>query len=60
QKINTNYLKGMLVEAKELMASKENKISTDEAKYLFFWGMDMYFKIEGKEKLDEEVIEGVN
>lgn len=36
----------MLSDAKLNMANKENKLSQDEAKYLFFWGMDAYFKHE--------------
>lgn len=50
-KINQIKLKDMLTASKELMANKEGKLSTDEAKYLFFWGMDSYF---GKDK--EETI----
>ncbi|WP_034438961.1 TIGR02556 family CRISPR-associated protein [Clostridium ihumii] len=54
-RISSGYLIGMIIEAKELMANKENKLSTDEAKYLFFWGMDMYFKkISEGEKVEEE------
>ena len=29
--------------AKEYMQNGENKLRSDEAKYIFFWGMDMYF-----------------
>lgn len=60
-RINSGYLKGMLSEAKELMASKEGKLSSDEAKYNFFWGMDAYFKKVEEEKNEEvkgEVING--
>lgn len=53
-KIKTTYLESMLSDARELMCNKENKVSTDEAKYLFFWGMDIYFKKEVKENNDNE------
>lgn len=44
--ISKSYFKSMMCEAKDLMAKRENKLSQDEAKYLFFWGMDSYFKSE--------------
>ncbi|SHJ72427.1 TIGR02556 family CRISPR-associated protein [Tepidibacter formicigenes] len=51
-KVESNYLKNMISEAKLLMANKENKISQDEAKYIFAWGKDSYFE---KEKNESEV-----
>ena len=42
-KADKTFLKKMLCEAKEYMANRENKLSNDEAKYIFFWGMDSYF-----------------
>lgn len=41
-----NNLKDDLSEAKEYMGSGEIKINNDEAKYIFFWGMDIRFKKE--------------
>ena len=52
-KINTSYLKEMLSEAKELMASRENKLSADEAKYIFFWGINTFYKKENDGDEDE-------
>lgn len=46
---NTTY-KNMLSEAKLYMANRENKLSQDEAKYLFFWGLHSYFKPDSEEK----------
>ncbi len=57
-KSNTIYFKNMLCEAKELMARKEGKLSFDEAKYLFFWGMDSYFKKEDDKQEDTIKEEG--
>lgn len=53
-KVNNSYFKKMLCEAKELMASKECILSFDEAKYLFFWGMDSYFVREKEEDIVNE------
>lgn len=55
-KSNTIFFKNMLCEAKDLMSKKEGKLSFDEAKYLFFWGMDSYFK---KEDGSDNVQEGI-
>ncbi|MCT4507856.1 MAG: TIGR02556 family CRISPR-associated protein [Tepidibacter sp.] len=48
-KIESVYLKNMISEAKLLMANRENRISQDEAKYIFAWGKDFYFEKEKKE-----------
>lgn len=42
--INYPSIKAMMCEAKEDMAKKENKLSQDEAKYVFFWGFNSVFK----------------
>ncbi|SCY79583.1 TIGR02556 family CRISPR-associated protein [Alkaliphilus peptidifermentans] len=52
--VDKSYFKKMICEAKEYMAKKENKLSFDESKYLFFWGADSYFKIEKEEKQESE------
>ena len=52
--INSSYFKSMMCEAKGLMGKRENKLSQDEAKYLFFWGMDSYFKSENDETTSKE------
>lgn len=39
-----NYIKEDLNKAKEYMGTGKIKINNDEAKYIFFWGMDMKFK----------------
>jgi hypothetical protein len=36
------------------MARKEGVLSFDEAKYLFFWEMDSYFKNEDETTVSEE------
>ena len=56
-KISSGWLKGILTEAKELMADEGKKLSADEAKYIFFWGMDSYFEKENDAlcDLDDEI-----
>ncbi len=49
---NTVDLKNMFCEAKEYMANREDKLSCDEAKYIFFWGIDSYF---GKKKAESAI-----
>jgi len=51
-KYSLNYpsIKTMICEAKEYMAKKENKLSQDEAKYVFFWGYNSVFKKDKDEK----------
>lgn len=51
-RVNDGYFKKLFSEAKELMLKKEGKLSFDEAKYLFFFGMDSYFKKD--EQVDED------
>jgi CRISPR-associated protein Csh1 len=53
-RISVIKLKNMLTDAKELMTERTAKLSSDEAKYVFFWGMDSYFK------KDSDVINGEN
>jgi CRISPR-associated protein Csh1 len=48
------YFKKLFCEAKDFMARKEGLLSFDEAKYLFFWGMDSYFKNEDETAVSEE------
>lgn len=43
-------IKEDLNEAKEYMISKDKKLNNDESKYIFFWGMDMYFEDDIKKK----------
>lgn len=43
-RVDSPYFQGVLTEAKELMLKQDGKLSFDEAKYLFFFGMDSYFK----------------
>jgi CRISPR-associated protein Csh1 len=38
------FFKGMMCEAKEMIGKREADLSQDEAKYLFFWGFNSYFK----------------
>lgn len=44
------------------MAKKEEKLSTDEAKYIFFWGMDSFFEKGNKndDNLEENKEENKN
>jgi CRISPR-associated protein Csh1 len=42
-------IKEEMTMAKEYMQRGKGKLNNDEAKYIFFWGMDMYFQ-----KGDEE------
>lgn len=58
-RINQIKLKEMLMEGKNLMANKEGKLSADEAKYIFFWGMDSYFG-KDKEKINNQDEESLN
>lgn len=50
----SGYFKKMICEAKELMSRKEGQLGFDEAKYLFFWGMDSYFKVENDTVISED------
>lgn len=53
-KYSKNYtcFKSMMCEAKEYIGKRENKLSKDEAKYVFFWGFNSYFK-KDKEEITE-------
>lgn len=55
-----NYIKEDLNEAKEYMGTGKIRINNDEAKYIFFWGMDMKFKKDEElNNTNVEVNEGV-
>lgn len=56
-----NYIKDDLNKAKEYMGIGKTKINNDEAKYIFFWGMDMKFKKDKQISLDnnEDMVEEV-
>lgn len=52
---NKRYLKELSSQAKELIGTNDDKrLSPDEAKYIFFWGMSQWFEGEDKEGIDEE------
>ncbi len=61
-KINGKRAKDILIEGKQFMAKKEEKLSTDEAKYIFFWGMDSFFEKGNKndDNLEENKEENKN
>ena len=42
------YIEDILSKSKAYMAKKEGKLSQDEAKYLFYWGMHSYFKFDNE------------
>ena len=42
--INSPWLKEITTDAKLFMANQNGKLSSDEAKYIFFWGIDSNFK----------------
>lgn len=51
---NKKYLKDLAAESKELMGLGNEKIGTDEAKYIFFWGMQQWIgKLKDDNKIDE-------
>ncbi len=60
-------IKEDLNEAKSYMISKDSKLNSDEAKYIFFWGMDTHFKgdeinknqVEKVDYKKENEVEGV-
>lgn len=56
-----NNIKDDLNKAKEYMGTGKAKINNDEAKYIFFWGMDMNFKKENQVSTEnnESITEGV-
>lgn len=53
--IGTTKYKIMIGEAKDYIAKREDKLSQDEAKYIFLWGIDAYFKSEKQEATTENV-----
>jgi len=42
------YIEDILSKSKAYIAKKEGKLSQDEAKYLFYWGMHSYFKFDNE------------
>lgn len=48
------FFKKMMTEAKAYMSKREGELGFDEAKYLFFWGADMYFGSEKEEQPEME------
>jgi CRISPR-associated protein Csh1 len=44
---NKGYLKDLISASKELIGAGDEKLSSDEAKYIFFWGMQQWI---GKSK----------
>ena len=54
QKYGTYYsnIKDKMNQAKEYMASSFKKINNDEAKYIFFWGLDTLFE-DDKKRIEE-------
>ena len=57
QKYGTYYsnIKDKMNQAKEYMASSFKKINNDEAKYIFFWGLDTLFE-DDKKRIEEAKI----
>ena len=45
-------IKDKMNQAKEYMASSFKKINNDEAKYIFFWGLDTLFE-DDKKRIEE-------
>jgi len=56
-KKSTVFFKKMICEAKEYIANRENRLAFDEAKYLFFWGLDSYFNNEQENNNQEDLRE---
>ncbi|AKB55648.1 hypothetical protein A9239_00260 [Methanosarcina sp. A14] len=54
---NKGYLKDLISSSKELMGRGDEKLSSDEAKYIFFWGMQQWI---GKSKDDTADDEGAD
>ena len=54
QKYGAYYsnIKDKMNQAKEYMASSSKKINNDEAKYIFFWGLDTLFE-DDKKRIEE-------
>jgi CRISPR-associated protein Csh1 len=52
---NKGYLKDLISSSKELMGTGDGKFSSDEAKYIFFWGMQQWI---GKSKSEDIDING--
>ena len=47
-----NSIKDKMNQAKDYMASSSRKINNDEAKYIFFWGLDTLFE-DDKKRIEE-------
>ena len=58
-RIYNNYLKNMLTEGTEFIVNGSGKLSSDEAKFIFFWGMNSFFKKDGNGESNIEVNDGV-
>jgi len=58
--INYHSIKTMMCESKECMSKSENQLSQDEAKYVFFWGLNSLFKKDKDDKKDDTVKEKNN
>lgn len=54
---NKGYLKDLISVSKELIGSGDSKLSSDEAKYIFFWGMQQWI---GKSKDNNSSSDGVD
>jgi len=52
---NKHHLKNMSSDSKELMSSGVEKLGSDEAKYIFFWGMQQWI---GNSKGIDKIVEG--
>ncbi|MGB9941429.1 TIGR02556 family CRISPR-associated protein [Methanosarcina sp.] len=54
---NKGYLKNLISSSKELMGVGDSNLSSDEAKYIFFWGMQQWI---GKSKDNNNSNDGVD
>ncbi len=59
--LDSVWLKDEMFEMKAYYAKAENKLSKDEAKFIFFWGKDSYFEDKSKKTTkNNEGIQGGN
>jgi CRISPR-associated protein Csh1 len=49
---NKGYLKDLISSSKELIGVGDEKLSSDEAKYIFFWGMEQWIGKSKNEAID--------
>lgn len=54
-RIYNKDLKNMLTEGTELIVNGSGKLSTDEAKFIFFWGMNSFFKQDNTVETENDV-----